>query len=156
MSRVMVYLAGPIAGCTKDEANNWRKLVTERLNDCGIVGVSPLRCEPTISERYKLGYDCNKFGTARAIGFMNYVDVQRCDAVLAIMPRSEGGQSPYSLGTMAEIAWAHAMDKPCVVVSDDPYIQEHPLVNFCTGWVLPTVDEALEVIVGIFDIYGDR
>ena len=40
-----IYLAGPIAGLTEVEATEWRGWVRERL-PYGIVGISPLRCEP--------------------------------------------------------------------------------------------------------------
>ena len=40
-----IYLAGPIAGCTEEEATSWRDYVNSML-PYGIVGISPLRCEP--------------------------------------------------------------------------------------------------------------
>ena len=40
-----VYLAGPIAGCTEEEATEWREYVCTYFPH-GIVGISPLRCEP--------------------------------------------------------------------------------------------------------------
>ncbi len=62
-----VYLAGPIAGCDKGEANDWRWHVAGKLRASGIVGISPLRCEPLVGERYMVGYEDPRFGTARAI-----------------------------------------------------------------------------------------
>ena len=38
-----IYLAGPIAGCNKSEANDWRAFVCGKFPP-GVVGVSPLRC----------------------------------------------------------------------------------------------------------------
>ena len=75
-----IYLAGPIAGCDKGEANDWRNEVKERFID-GIVGISPLRCEPLIKERYDEAKDFDnganqykdkRFGTAEAIVGTNY------------------------------------------------------------------------------------
>ena len=40
-----IYLAGPIAGLTEEEATEWRAEVRENLPQ-GIIGISPLRCEP--------------------------------------------------------------------------------------------------------------
>ena len=40
-----IYLAGPIAGCTEEEATSWRDYVVSML-PYGVVGISPLRCEP--------------------------------------------------------------------------------------------------------------
>ena len=46
-----VYMAGPIGGCTKVEAVKWRVDLKDRLEPHGIIGISPLRCEPTIKGR---------------------------------------------------------------------------------------------------------
>ena len=40
-----IYLAGPIAGCTKEEATEWREYVCTFFPHV-IIGISPLRCEP--------------------------------------------------------------------------------------------------------------
>ena len=39
-----VYLAGPIAGCSKTEINQWRSKCHMGFSD-GIVGISPYRAE---------------------------------------------------------------------------------------------------------------
>ena len=46
-----VYLAGPIMYCDRAEANDWRYEVANNLMEGGLVGISPLRCEPLIGER---------------------------------------------------------------------------------------------------------
>ncbi|MDG5715635.1 hypothetical protein, partial [Acinetobacter baumannii] len=76
-----VYLAGPIVGCNKAEANDWLKSVDLELmreSKDRVRGISPLRCEPIIGERYLLNYEDPKFGTARAIGSKNMADVRWC------------------------------------------------------------------------------
>ena len=45
MLKKYIYLAGPIAGLNEQEATEWRKGVIDTL-PYGIVGISPLRCEP--------------------------------------------------------------------------------------------------------------
>lgn len=154
-----VYLAGPILGCTEGEAKSWREYVDDRLQlnyqdgtSQRIVGISPLRCEPIHGERYGVGYEDPKFGTARAIAAKNLADVRMCDMTLAYFPKMPEGRHP-SLGTIVEIAWAHAEGKPVIVVSDDPIILTHPVVNSCAGWMLPTLDDAIEVVNGILGGY---
>jgi nucleoside 2-deoxyribosyltransferase len=147
-----VYLAGPILGCTKDEANDWRKWVDSQVRRPGLVCISPLRCEPIIGERYTNGYADDKFGSARAIGSKNLFDTKSCDMVLAYLPTPEDGRSQ-SLGTILEIGWAHALGKPVILVSTDPKIIEHPVMNSCASWVLPDLVSATEVIKGILDGY---
>ena len=147
-----VYLAGPIMGCSQAEANDWRIAVATQLDAADIRGVSPLRCEPLTVERYPPQNSDPKFGTARAIGSKNVFDVRRCDLTLAFFPAFANEMRP-SYGTVIEIAWAHILGKPVVVVSDDPFILEHPVINACAGWILPNLDEAIELIIGVLGGY---
>lgn len=147
-----VYLAGPIMGCTKTEANDWRIEFAKQLASDDIRGVSPLRCEPLIGERYSMDDPDPKFGTARVIGAKNVFDVRQCDMTLAYIPKPEPGRV-HSLGTVSELSWAYIIGKPTILVSDDLYIREHPVIGACSGWVLTNLDDALEVIVGILGGY---
>jgi nucleoside 2-deoxyribosyltransferase len=149
-----IYLAGPIGGTTKGEANNWRDDMICRLADMGMRGISPLRCEPLIGERYNTsGYNDPKFGTDRAIASKNMMDVQMCDLTLCYFPQDVTEQYGVSLGTVCEIAWAKALSKPTILVSTHAKVINHPVIGACAGWVLPSLDDALEVIEGIFTDY---
>lgn len=147
-----VYLAGAILGCTGPEANDWRKTVADHLKDHGIVGVSPLRCEPLIGERYNAEYPDPRFGTPRAIAAKNKFDVNNCDMVLAFMPTPPDGRMP-SLGTLGEIFWADALGKQVILVSDDKFIMKHPVIDAAVDWKLETLDEAIDVLVGVLGGY---
>ncbi len=157
MNRKFIYLAGPIAGCTEGEAQDWRGYVCEKLAGSGIVGISPLRCEPPNEDG---GYSTPEtlagvdpmFGTARAISSKNIMDVRNCDLILAFLPQQMSEKRP-SYGTVVEMAWGKWEGKPVILVSDDPSVAKHPVINVCAGWVLGTLDEALEVIHGLFDDY---
>lgn len=148
-----VYLAGPIAGCNKGEANDWRKYVQDHLEGYNIRGISPLRCEPLIGERYSVGYADPKFGTARAIGSKNFADVQNCDMTLCYFPAEIVEKRP-SYGTVLELGWAFALRRPTIVVTDLKALSDHPVVSTCAGWLLTELDEALEVITGILGDYA--
>lgn len=148
-----VYLAGPIAGCDKSEANDWREYLVKRLNPLGIIGVSPLRCEPIIGERYGVGYPEDlKFGTARAISSKNLFDVRQCDMTLAYFP-AEVMERKWSIGTLQEIAWARALDKPTIVVTTYEPFLEHPVFQANASWVLPDLDDAVDVLAGVLGVY---
>lgn len=155
MSKKLIYLAGPILGCTAAEAQDWRKYICTQLSLKAIgelVGISPLRCEPLIGERYTANYPDPKFGTARAIGAKNMYDVRNCDLTFAYLPKPEAGRS-HSLGTIIEIGWAHGQSKPVIIVTNDPFIQNHPVINTCAGWILPTLDDGIDVVIGLLDGY---
>lgn len=148
-----VYLAGPILACTHGEANDWRIAAADKLDHQGIIGISPLRCEPLIGERYGVNYADPKFGTARAIGSKNLFDVLNCDLTLAWLPKMPEGRHQ-SYGTIAELAWAKALGKPAILATDDPEIADHPVLNSCAGWLLDNLDDALDVAVGILGGYA--
>jgi nucleoside 2-deoxyribosyltransferase len=145
MNKKYIYLAGPITGCNKTEANDWRHGVQINLPP-GLVGISPLRCEPRVETKYKLFYDSDIFGSPAAIASKNYFDVCNCDLVLAYLPK-------FSLGTIIEIGWAKGLRKPVVVVSEEEGIYNHPLITQSAGWVVPDMEKALDVIEGLFDGY---
>lgn len=150
-----VYLAGPIAGCDIGEANDWRRSVRSLLEPYNIEGISPLRCEPITGPRYLPEYADPKFGTARAIASKNVFDVRHCDMTLCYLPRELNERRP-SYGTIIELAWAHIIGKPTILVSDDPYVRRHPVIQACAGWQLDTLDDGIEVVVGVLGDYAAR
>lgn len=152
MRRPSVYAAGPIVNCTTGEANDWRNALSFRLERLGIKVISPLRCEPATNGRYDLGYPDDRFGTARAIASKNMFDVQACWLTLAYIPRELAARTP-PYGTVSELAWARAYNKPTILVTDDDFIRAHPLINANAGWLLRTMAEAEEVVVGLLADY---
>ena len=164
-----VYLAGPIMGCDRGEANDWRIYCASRLAEHGICGVSPLRCEPLVGQTYQMEYADPKFGTARAISSKNLFDVYHCDAGIYRVPPQKlglkwtgnpGAQTPipcvvkpWSVGTLQELAWAKIWNKPALLVTTDPYLLTHPEVNASAGWAVETLEEAEEIIVGLLGGY---
>jgi len=146
-----IYLAGPVAGCDKKEAKDWRTWVINHLKP-NIVGISPLRCEPLIGQKYELQYNDLKFGTPKAISGKNYLDTVTCDAILAYLPKELNEKRP-SYGTILEIGWAIGLRKPIILITDDDYLRKHPLIEANVNWILDNFDDALDVIHGLFEIY---
>ena len=151
--RPTVYLAGPIVNCDSAEANDWRKDMILKLERFGLRGISPLRCEPAVNGRYDLGYPDDRFGTARAIASKNMFDVRQCWLTLAYVPRELSSRTP-PYGTISELAWARAYDKPTILVTDDDFIRGHPVINANASWLLRSLKEAEEVIVGLLSDYA--
>ena len=172
MSAPTVYLAGPILNQTEADANDWRRMASSRLEKTGIRAVSPLRCEPPgVDGIYSVGYPDPKFGTALAIGSKNLFDVRNCMMVLAYFPVQMEEQAagfdndgcpvdaelvkrPFSLGTVLEVGWAFALGKPAVIASTDARLIEHPVFKACAGWIVPELDDGLEVVEGILGGYS--
>ena len=146
-----VYLAGPITGRHVDE-QDWREEVCELLVP-GVVGINPLRCEPaSVSGTYAPTYDDACFGTPSAIAAKNRFDVRQADFVLAYLPERLN-QPTVSIGTLFELGWAMAFDKPTIVVTDDPRLTEHALVRNYVPWILPDLKDAVAVLNGILYDY---
>ena len=61
-----------------------------------------------------------------------------------------------SIGTIIEIGWAIGLRKPLIVVSDDDYVMEHPLIEHNASWLFGEIDEAIEVIHGLFGDYIEQ
>lgn len=148
-----IYLAGPITAKTIGEANDWRVNVVNSLDLCGIIGVSPLRCEPPRGERYTISNADPLFGTARAIRSKNFFDVDACDWTLAYMPEHLNHPWP-SVGTIAELSRAYAKGKTTILVSDDKRLVQHPVMRGISGWILESLPEAVEVITAVLGVYA--
>lgn len=155
---IFVYLAGPITGCTDGEANDWRtsmalKLRGEWRADPSIIGVSPLRCEPIVGDRYAPEYDDNQFGHPQVIAAKNREDVRRCDVTFAYLP----GANPPSVGTLQEIGWAAGMGKPVILVTDNDYVRNNAVIKATVPWRFTEAEDgfrkSVEVIKGIFSVY---
>ena len=68
------------------------------------------------------------------------------------LPKEMNDRRP-SIGTIIEIGWSIGLKKPLIVVSDDKQIMEHPLIKCNAAWRLKELDEAVEVIIGLFGDY---
>ena len=153
MLKKYIYLAGPIAGLNEQEATEWRKEVSDAL-PYGIVGISPLRCEPLKEGMVYTddGATDPMWSDARAINAKNWLDTESADLVLAFLPKEMNERRP-SIGTIIEIGWAIGLRKPLIVVSDDEYMMEHPLIQRNASWRLDNLPDAVEVILGLFGEY---
>ena len=153
-----VYLAGPITGATYAGANDWREHFSNMLDVRGLVGVSPLRCEPLVGAVYAPHYSDIQFGTPEAIGAKNRWDVARCDATVAFLPKDESEVIGHtSIGTICEVNWAYDAGKLVMVISDIPYIRNNAVLKSFVPWFFPEdcgFELAAEVCEGILGVYN--
>ena len=113
-----------------------------------------MRCEPlkegmTYTEP---GATAKMWSDPRAIATKNWLDTESCDLVLAYLPKELNDRRP-SYGTTIEIGWAIGLRKPLIVVSDDNQLLDHPLIECNAAWRLNELDDAVEVIIGLFGDY---
>lgn len=138
-----VYLAGPITGLTYDEGNQWRQYAASRL--APIEAMSPLRGKEFLQKYGPLTatFNSNKaLSTSRGIMTRDFNDCRTSDAILCNLL----GAKRVSVGTVMEIAWAHAFQIPLILVmeeSGNPH--EHAMIEEAYGYRVPTLDEGIAI-----------
>ena len=143
----LVYLAGPIAGLTFGEADDWRTEVQGKLKS-PIVGLSPLRCKQFLGSRGKLtsgGYAGNPLSTPQGITSRDRFDCQRADVVLFNFL----GAGRVSIGTCIEIGWADSARRPMIAIMEPGNLHDHAIVRSCVPFIVGTLDEAVDLIHAI-------
>lgn len=148
--RMGIYLCGPIAGLPFDDARNgWRQLVERRLSVNGIRCHNPLR--HLKSEQLKRG-DKRSMGsmgarvgclsTPKGLTARDRFDTLRSELVLCNLL----GTTKISVGSMIELGWADLARVPVVLCMEKGNIHEHAMVQELSSWIVPTLDEGIEVI----------
>ena len=124
---MIVYLAGPIELCSEDEIHLWRNYVSEHI---------PLNVA-VLEPRYDLSSSGEIYQDTRK-------NVQECDMIFAYLPKSVNVRRP-SYGTIFEIAYGHALHKDIVIVSDDEYVHNHPVMKGI-GMHFKSLDNAIKYL----------
>lgn len=139
----VVYLAGPIAGLTYDEAQEWRKAATDYLNLLDVTVLNPLRVvQPFNGVHGNQGVEEAHF-SARGMIMRDRTDVYTSDLILMNLSNAKG----VSIGSCVELGWADAYRKPVVTISTDP--KPHAFIYELSSYVVPNLHEALIIVKGI-------
>lgn len=145
----LVYLAGPIRGCTYDSCVGWREYAIKELANGGITGLSPMRAKKFLQERPKLVDEISSHFLASDSGITtrDMWDVRRSDAILFNLLEAER----ISIGTMIEYGWASAFNKPFVTVMEkEGNVHEHNMIRRLSGYRVETLEEGLTVVKALF------
>lgn len=143
--KLKAYLCGPMTGQTVDQCSGWRELAAERLGDLYHC-VSPLRGKDYLPPGPLSAFANieNEVGAvlsgAKGILHRDTWDVRRCDITFAIFQDTE----IVSIGSVMEIAFAHAFHKPIVAVIDERH--RHPFIVEAVTHLCPDYDTAIEVM----------
>jgi len=154
MNRPLVYLAGPIANTQAGASLEWRGIAHLALAARNIESLSPMRAKEKLAAR-NIGDDFHAyenqgiFFSSRAIMTRDFNDVKRCDAILVNLL---GAKSP-SLGTVMELGWAYALQKPVVVAIEpigNPH-DRHPMIEETIRFRAPTLDDAIDAVATVLN-----
>lgn len=147
-----VYLAGPIAGKTHDEARyGWRREFA-RLLPTHIFAYSPMRAQDHLKHHGVLETDPgtrpdNPFSTAAGIVTRDHNDVKYCDAVVACF--LDSGDVP-SLGTAYEFGLADAYNTPVIMVAKKGEVhRKHAILQRVAGYTVETLEEAAQIVASL-------
>lgn len=123
-----VYLAGAITGSSYHAATDWRFKTVEDLKAAGVVGLSPLRGKYYLSKEEEIqdSYSNHTMSSVDGINIRDYNDCRTCDAILVNLL----GTTKVSIGTVMEVAWGRAFNKPIVLVMEKGNIHEHSMFTY--------------------------
>lgn len=153
MNIPLVYLAGGIAGLSGRETVGWRIDAAAQLKCRHVDTLSPMRAKFQLSQQPRISTNFNDYAhrgvfyTSRGIMTRDFNDVMRCDALLVNLL----GLTKPSLGTIMELAWAYALQKPAVVAieaSGNPH-DSHPMLHEAMPFRIETLDEAVDAVAVI-------
>lgn len=144
-----VYPAGAISGLTFADAVDWREKIRDAV-PVHINTLSPLRGKYYLQDLIKHdkidgSYDEFPLSSARGINTRDHWDVMRCDVVFVNLL----GTTKVSIGTVMEIAWAHAYRKPVILVIEEENIHSHPMIDECVGFVVDSLEKGIQTLIAI-------
>jgi nucleoside 2-deoxyribosyltransferase len=144
-----VYLAGPITGLNYNEATDWRSNTRKELWKYNIDGLSPMRGKEFLDLPGKIpiqeSYNEILQGSSVWINTRDYNDVRRSDGLLVNFL----GSTKVSIGTVLEIGFAKALNKPIVIAMERGNIHSHVMIDHGYVVIVPTLEDAINAIVGL-------
>lgn len=139
----LIYLAGPITGCSYNEATDWRNEFPKLLGN-HIKCLNPMRGKAYLSGIPSLKADYEDLlAGQRGIWSRDHFDVHRCDCLVANLLKTV----VVSIGTMFELAWASERRIPVILILESKgNLHDHPFVREASNFRVTTLDEAAETV----------
>ncbi len=143
-----IYLAGPIAGCTYDDAQAWRTFVANELDCFGVKCFSPLRGKEFLRDVGVITISTYNEALASDEGIVtrDRHDVRTSDLMLVNLrdaPR-------VSVGTPVEYGWADAFGIPVITVMEkEGSLYDHPFIRGLSGYRVETLEEGIELVKAV-------
>jgi nucleoside 2-deoxyribosyltransferase len=153
-----VYLAGPIAGLTYEEATySWREKVINQLGGMYYLGedndvaeavnvqcYTPMRgkifLKGTGTVIGKQGYEDHPMSSMQGIIGRDRNDVMNADLVFM----NVHGAKAVSIGTTVELGWADAFRKPIVLILDKGGMHDHAFYKGLATYVCDSLEQGIE------------
>ncbi|MCD9019146.1 nucleoside 2-deoxyribosyltransferase [Parachryseolinea silvisoli] len=139
-----IYLAGPISGQKKADAEDWRSVVSSKVAS-DIVCLSPLRDRTDFSSiSHHRTPESTRTDLLHGIQIVarDRMDIMRCDLVLVNVLNHES----ISIGTVGEIFWADAFRKPVIIIKNISSVYNHSMLDALCQWRFSTIEEGVDKI----------
>lgn len=143
-----IYTAGPMSGLKYTDVCEWRNQVEESLSPFGVCVLSPLRGTEGNTSTYSDTAATDTNLSPRAIFVRDRNDVYSSDLVFVNLT----GAKKASIGTMFEIAWAHHLRIPTVVVMEEGNVHDHLFVNETVDFLCRDVKSGIRVAADVLGI----
>jgi hypothetical protein len=139
-----MYLAGPIAGLTYGDANEWRQGVADIMPD-HVHCLSPLRGKDFLSDDEEIQtseYSFHPLTTDKGLTRRNMFDINRSRIIFINLIAAK----TVSIGTMIELgALKSQTGKLIILAMEEGNIHDHPMVRELADYVVPTIGEAITI-----------
>jgi hypothetical protein len=144
----LVYAAGPIAGLTYAEGQDWRVEFAASLPE-EIRVMSPLRAKSQRLAREGVivdGYEDNPLTSQRGLTTRDRQDCLRADAVVYNFL----GAKKVSIGSCIELGWADSKRIPIILVMEPSgNVHDHCMVRDLAGFRVDSLEKAAEILEAI-------
>ena len=150
--KTKIYLAGQIGGLDYADTIGWRKYVSINLGE-DFLCLSPMRSKDFLE---KTGVDVELLSfddpvekavtSSKGIVARDRNDVYTCDAVFINLLNI----TKVSIGTMIEIGWANAYNKPIVLVMDKGNLHDHLMVTEIASFIVPDLNSGITIVKSLF------
>lgn len=145
MSKPSIYLAGPITGTSYDECTDWRDQAIKVFGGAGIDAFSPLRSKVYLRDTTTIedSYEEKVMSSQRGIYARDFYDCRERDAIFVNLL----GADRVSIGTVMEIAWGAAYEKPIVLVMErNNNLHEHAMIREACPFRVETLQEGYHIM----------
>lgn len=140
MMRPVVYISGPIAGCTWDEATSWRNQIVDLLPECDVR--NPMRGKEFLKWQKQMPHtaDDTPISSQRAIVMRDHWDVKNSNVLIVNL----GDAKQVSIGTCFELAWAWSYRIPAILIMEDGNPNDHPFIREASYVQVNSLSEAIK------------
>ena len=150
----IVYLVGPISGCSYGGCTEWRAGVKADLEKTGLYHcLTPMRGKQHLQDQTDLpavipGHITRPGCSNHDILRRDFYDCQRADVVFCNLL----GSTTVSIGSMWELAWSFANPNSfSVVILEPENIHAHAFLREGAGVIFPTLEEGVAYMEGVLN-----